>query len=141
MALSLHSARPELRAKLVPWSRNYSWQDTKDAVRYVATRPRLHRHQGPLMIEHIMIDGVNDSEQDADALIDYLDGLFVMINLIPYNPNSYVQNWQPTPRERRGLFAKRLREAGFFTTIRYSMGSDVQAACGQLVQKETIANP
>lgn len=141
MAISLHSAVPALRAKLVPWSRNYSWQETKDAVRYVATRPRLHRHQGPLMIEHIMIDGVNDSDQDADALIEYLDGLFVMVNLIPYNPNPFVQTWQPTPRERRGLFAKRLREAGFFTTIRYSMGSDVQAACGQLVQKETLAIP
>lgn len=141
MAFSLHSARPELRAKLVPWSRRYSWEETRDALRYVATRPKLHRHQGPVMIEHIMIQGVNDSDEDADALIEYLDGLFVMINLIPYNPNSFVQNWQPTPREQRGQFAKRLREAGFFTTIRYSMGSDVQAACGQLVQKDILHNP
>lgn len=135
MALSLHSARPELRAKLVPWSRKYSWQETQDALRYVATSPKTHRHQGPVMIEHIMIDGVNDQNEDADALVEYLQGMYVMINLIPYNPTDFVQNWQPTPRDRRGDFAKRLREAGIFTTIRYSMGSDVQAACGQLVQQ------
>ncbi len=87
------------------------------------------------MIEHIMIDGVNDRDEDADALVEYLQGMYVMINLIPYNPTDFVQNWQPTPRDRRGDFAKRLREAGIFTTIRYSMGSDVQAACGQLVQQ------
>ncbi len=140
MAFSLHSARPELRARLVPWSRRYSWEEVHDALRYVATRPKLHRHQGPVMIEHIMIEGVNDSDADADALIEYLQGLYVMVNLIPYNPTSFVQNWKPTSRERRGQFAKRLREAGFFTTIRYSMGPDVQAACGQLVQKDMIAN-
>jgi 23S rRNA (adenine2503-C2)-methyltransferase len=135
MAFSLHSARPDLRSRLVPWSRRYSWQETHEALRYVATRPKTHRRQGPVMIEHIMIEGVNDSDQDADALADYLQGLFVMINLIPYNPNSFVHGWQPTPRERRGQFAKRLREIGFYTTIRYSMGPDVQAACGQLVQR------
>ncbi|MBX3422426.1 MAG: 23S rRNA (adenine(2503)-C(2))-methyltransferase RlmN [Pirellulaceae bacterium] len=138
MAFSLHSARPELRAKLVPWSRRYSWQETQEALRYVASRPKLHRHQGPVMIEHILIEGLNDSDADADALIEYLDGMYVMINLIPYNPTDFVQNWQPTSRDRRGEIAKRLREAGFFTTIRYSMGSDVQAACGQLVQKSSL---
>ncbi len=134
MALSLHSARPELRAKLVPWSRRYPWEETQAALRYVARMPKTHRQQGPVMIEHIMIDGLNDTDADADALIEYLDGLYVMINLIPYNPNAFIQNWLPTPRERRSEFAMRLRNAGIFTTIRYSMGSDVQAACGQLVQ-------
>lgn len=134
MALSLHSAKPELRSKLVPWSRKYSWEETREALRHVATKPKTHRHQGPVMIEHIMIEGVNDRDEDADALIEYLQGMYVMINLIPYNSTSFVQNWKPTPRERRSEFAMRLRNAGIFTTIRYSMGSDVQAACGQLVQ-------
>ncbi len=134
MALSLHSARPELRAKLVPWSRRYSWDETREALRVVAAKPKTHRHQGPVMIEHIMIEGVNDSDADAEALIEYLKGMYVMINLIPYNATSFVPNWKPTTRERRSEFAMKLRNAGIFTTIRYSMGSDVQAACGQLVQ-------
>ena len=136
MAFSLHSARPELRARLVPWSRRYSWEETQEALRYVATKPKTHRHQGPVMIEHIMIEGVNDSDEDADALVEYLRGMYVMINLIPYNANTFVQNWKPTSRERRSEFANRLRQAGIYTTIRYSMGSDVAAACGQLVVKQ-----
>ena len=64
-----------------------------------------------------------------------------MITLIPSNPSSFVQHWRPTERERRGEFARRLRQAGIYTTIRYSMGSDVQAACGQLVQQQPIIQP
>jgi 23S rRNA (adenine2503-C2)-methyltransferase len=133
VAFSLHSARPELRSRLVPWSRRYSWEETQEALRYVATRPKTHRHQGPVMIEHIMIEGLNDSDRDADALVEFLRGMYVMINLIPYNANAFIANWQPTPRDRRSQFAQRLRQAGIYTTIRYSMGWDVQAACGQLV--------
>lgn len=136
MAFSLHSARPELRSRLVPWSRRYSWEETQEALRYVAAKPKTHRHQGPVMIEHIMIEGVNDSDEDADALVEYLRGLYVMINLIPYNPTSFVQNWKSTSRQRRSDFANRLRKAGIYTTIRYSMGADVQAACGQLVTQQ-----
>jgi 23S rRNA (adenine2503-C2)-methyltransferase len=133
MAFSLHSARPDLRARIVPWSRRYSWEETQEALRYVASKPKTHRHQGPVMIEHIMIEGVNDSDEDADALIDYVRGMYVMINLIPYNSNNFVQNWKSSSKQRRSDFANRLRQAGIYTTIRYSMGSDVQAACGQLV--------
>jgi 23S rRNA (adenine2503-C2)-methyltransferase len=136
MAFSLHSARPELRSRLVPWSRRYTWEETHEALRYVATKPKTHRHQGPVMIEHIMIEGVNDADEDADALIEYLNGMYVMINLIPYNPNNFVQNWKATSRQRRSDFANRLRQAGIYTTIRYSMGPDVQAACGQLVTQQ-----
>jgi 23S rRNA (adenine2503-C2)-methyltransferase len=134
IALSLHSAKPDLRAKLVPWTRQTDWQELRETVQWIAKQPRMHRHQGPIMIEYIMIQGVNDSLDDAQALLDYLDGAFCIINLIPYNAISFAPNWQPTLRPDRERFANYLRDAGIFTTIRYSMGSDVQAACGQLVQ-------
>ncbi len=134
IALSLHSARPELRAKLVPWTRQHDWQELQDALRDIANRPPSHRQQ-VVMIEHLMLAGVNDQPEDADALIEYLRGIPSIVNLIPYNPIPYAPNWQPTSRDSRGDFAQRLRDAGIFTTIRYSMGSDVKAACGQLVQK------
>ena len=134
VALSLHSARPELRAKLIPWSRQHEWQELHDALRDVANRPALHRNH-VVMIEHLMLAGVNDNPEDADALIEYLAGIPCLVNLIPYNPIPYAPNWAPTAREHRGEFANRLRAAGLFTTIRYSMGSDVNAACGQLVQQ------
>lgn len=136
MALSLHSARPELRAKLIPWARQCNWQALQSALREIASRPAAHRHQGPVMIEHLLLEGINDSDADADALIAYLQGMSVHVNLIPYNPISQAPMWRPTPRHERDRFANRLRDAGLFTTIRYSMGADIQAACGQLVQTQ-----
>ncbi|MFO1064539.1 MAG: 23S rRNA (adenine(2503)-C(2))-methyltransferase RlmN [Pirellulales bacterium] len=135
MALSLHSARPELRSRIVPWTRQIDWNELQEAVRNVATRPPTFHHQGPIMIQHIMIAGVNDQEIDADALIEYVRGFTCIVNLIPFNPIEDIHQWQPSSREHRDWFAKRLRSAGIYTTVRYSMGSDVAAACGQLVQK------
>jgi 23S rRNA (adenine2503-C2)-methyltransferase len=134
IALSLHSARPELRRKLIPWAKHTGWDELRDALHEIARRPATHRHQGPVMIEHLLLEGVNDSNEDADALIEYLGGLRVHVNLIPYNPIPQTPQWRPTPRVERDRFAERIRAAGLFTTIRYSMGADVQAACGQLVQ-------
>ena len=135
VALSLHSARPELRSRLVPWTRQIDWDELHQAVRDIATRPLTFHHQGPIMIQHIMIAGVNDQAEDADALIEYLQGLPCIVNLIPFNSIAPIQAWQPTSREHRDWFAKRMRAAGIYTTVRYSMGSDVAAACGQLVQE------
>jgi 23S rRNA (adenine2503-C2)-methyltransferase len=135
IALSLHSARPELRARLVPWTRQIDWQELHDAVRNIATRPLTFHHQGPIMIQHIMIAGVNDNAEDADALIEYVRGFVCIVNLIPFNSIAPIQNWQPSSREHRDWFARRLRSAGVYTTVRYSMGADVAAACGQLIQQ------
>ncbi len=132
LALSLHSARPELRAKLVPWTRQHDWHALHDALKDIANRPPTRRRQ-VVMIEHLMLAGVNDGPEDADALIAYLEGIPAIVNLIPYNPIPFAPQWQPTPRAVRGEFADRIRAAGIFTTIRYSMGSDVKAACGQLI--------
>jgi 23S rRNA (adenine2503-C2)-methyltransferase len=140
IALSLHSARPELRVKLVPWSRTHSWDELRNTLHDLATRPTVHR-KCPIMIEHLMIDGVNDQDVDADALIEYLGKIPCIVNLIPYNSHDFVQTWRASPRERRGAFANRLFQAGIFTTIRYSMGSDVNAACGQLVQRKQAIFP
>jgi 23S rRNA (adenine2503-C2)-methyltransferase len=135
MALSLHSARPELRARLIPWSRRHSWNDLLDALRYVAARHQRGPRQGPVMIEYLMLAGINDQMQDAEALIEYLHGVKVIVNLIPFNAVPGVGRWSATPRAERKLFAERLRSAGIFTTVRYSMGPDIRAACGQLVQQ------
>ena len=92
------------------------------------------------MIEHIMIEGVNDSSADADALIQYLRGIPAHVNLIPYNNIPYAPNWRATPRNKRDAFASLLRNAGIFTTIRYSMGADIAAACGQLMLAQPAAS-
>jgi 23S rRNA (adenine2503-C2)-methyltransferase len=95
---------------------------------------------GRVMIEYLMLEGVNDSDEDARALEAHLAGIPVHINVIPFN--AYAgSNLRGTPQSGRKRFADHLKAAGFDTTLRYSLGSDIAAACGQLVQhkrKQTI---
>jgi 23S rRNA (adenine2503-C2)-methyltransferase len=88
------------------------------------------------MIEYLMLAGVNDSTEDAKELCCWLQGLDVHVNLIPYNAIDAAPQWRTTEQPERDAFAAILRLAGFTTTIRYSLGADIAAACGQLVQQK-----
>ncbi|VGO16168.1 Ribosomal RNA large subunit methyltransferase Cfr [Pontiella desulfatans] len=134
LALSLHSARQEVREKLMPQARKYPLDQLRETL--VAASAR-----GKVMIEYLMLAGVNDREEDLKALEGYLRGIPVHINIIPFNEYA-GSNLRGTPPPERKQFANRLKEAGFDTTLRYSLGSDIAAACGQLVQhkrKEAFA--
>lgn len=129
IALSLHSARQDVRERLIPLGRQFPLDLLRKTMEELAqTQPQ------PLMIEYLLLDGVNDSNEDLDALIVYLRDLRVHINLIPYNPIDDSE-LVGTPAERRREFAAALTNAGFTVTMRYSLGSDIAAACGQLVQR------
>lgn len=126
LALSLHSARQDVREKLMPQARKYTLDMLRESI-------LSSSRNGKVMIEYLMLDGVNDSKEDAQALTDYLRDIPVHINIIPFN--EYVGcNLQGTPEAERNVFANQLKSAGFDTTLRYSLGSDIAAACGQLVQ-------
>jgi 23S rRNA (adenine2503-C2)-methyltransferase len=129
MALSLHSARQEKRELIIPLARQFSLDLLRTTMAEIATTRRL-----PVMIEYLLLDGMNDTDEDRNALAVYLRGLPVHINLIPYNPIG--AGLVGTPAERRHAFAEALTAAGFTVTVRYSLGSDIAAACGQLVQRE-----
>jgi 23S rRNA (adenine2503-C2)-methyltransferase len=131
LALSLHSARQEVREKLIPLAAKYPTEELRSAV------ARVNQIQNnTVMIEYLMLAGVNDSPTDAAELAAWLRGLAVHINLIPYNPIASAAHLRTTERPQRDAFAEVLRAAGFVTTIRYSLGADIAAACGQLVQRE-----
>jgi 23S rRNA (adenine2503-C2)-methyltransferase len=131
LALSLHSVRPEVRKKLIPSAMKYSLSDLRAAI------TKINQIQNKtVMIEYLMLAGVNDSADDARELAAWLAGLAVHVNLIPYNPIETAPHLSTTERPDRDKFAAILREAGFITTIRYSLGSDIAAACGQLVQDD-----
>ena len=87
-----------------------------------------------------MLPGVNDSADGCSRTCRWLAGLNVHVNLIPYNPIATAPELRTTERPERDMFAATLREAGFVTTIRYSLGADIAAACGQLVQSENRAD-
>lgn len=131
LALSLHSVRPEVREKLIPLAGKYPLNELRAAI------AKINQIQNnTVMIEYLMLAGRNDSTDDARELAAWLTGLNVHVNLIPYNPIETTLHLRSTDRPERDAFAAILRDAGFVTTIRYSLGSDIAAACGQLVQGE-----
>lgn len=131
VALSLHSVRQATREAIIPLARKYPLDELRATL---VELQRVQRRQ--VMIEYLMLAGVNDSDGDARTLIDWLDGLRVHVNLIPYNPVEHAAHLASSPRERLEAFGANLRAADFQTTIRYSLGRDIDAACGQLVQAE-----
>ena len=79
-----------------------------------------------------------DTDEDAEALIAWTEGLDVHLNLIPFNPADDAP-LQGTPRDRCLAFGDQLKAAGRKTTLRHSLGRDIEAACGQLVKRENLA--
>ena len=130
LALSLHSARQDRREELIPLARRVSLARLREAMQ---TCTRIQ--QKTLMIEYLMLEGFNDTEEDLDALCRLLDGIPVHVNLIPYNPIAGFSRYPATTKEGREQFGAALRERGHVVTLRYSMGADIDAACGQLVLK------
>ena len=124
LALSLHSARQAVRERIMPTASFHSLEKIR------AVLPEVAEH-GNLMIEVLLLEGVNDGPEDVAALIDYLAGLPVHINLIQFNPFPGAA-FRPVNKLAREAFGAALRKAGFKCTLRYSLGDDIAAACGQL---------
>ncbi len=128
LALSLHSARQEVREKLMPQARKYTLDMLRESLLETS-------RNGKVMIEYLMLAGVNDGDDDFQALVNYLCDIPAHINIIPFNEYAGC-NLRGTPQVERKAFADRLKAAGFDTTLRYSLGADIAAACGQLVQQK-----
>lgn len=134
LALSLHSARQDVREQLVPLGKRYPLGELRRCV------AQLNALQAsPVMLEYLMLAGLTDAAEDLDALLAFCEGLNVHINLIPYNPIAGAPELVGTSAEGCKAFAARLKEAGRTTTVRRSLGGDIEAACGQLVKSHTLA--
>lgn len=129
LALSLHSARQEVRESIMPIARRHPLDQLRAALAGVAAI-----QGGCVMIEYLLLDSLTDTDADFHALRDYLAGLPVHINLIPFNPVAGAGAIRGTPRERREAFGRRLKQAGFSVTMRHSLGADIDGACGQLAR-------
>jgi len=131
LAISLHATRNKLRDDLVPINKKYNLETLMAACqRFMQKRSPRSR----LTIEYVMLAGVNDSKQDAEELIKTLDGLSVLINLIPFNPFS-GSGYETSSNNAVHRFQDVLMKAGLTTVIRKTRGEDIDAACGQLVGK------
>ncbi len=135
-ALSLHSVDPEIRKAIIPLASRYSLPDLKHAIAEVN---RLQN--APLMIEYLMLKNRNDRIHQAQELAEWVQGLSVHINLIPFNPIEDAPHLEGSEPEAIRAFSATLKAAGLKVTIRYSLGADISAACGQLVRKENRRSP
>ncbi len=127
LAVSLHAPNDALRDDLVPLNRKYPIDELLQAcLRYLDKAPRDF-----ITFEYCMLDGVNDTPQHAQALVQISQRVPCKFNLIPFNPFP-ESGLTRSPRERVTAFAHVLQDAGVVTTIRKTRGDDIAAACGQL---------
>jgi 23S rRNA (adenine2503-C2)-methyltransferase len=126
LAVSLNASNDEQRTSLMPINRKYPLRVLLDACRAYPLRPREH-----LTFEYVLLEGANDSEEDAVRVAHLLNGLTARVNLIPYNGGAAL-SYRPSPMERVYRFEHVLRNRGVPAFIRISRGQDIMAACGQL---------
>lgn len=130
LAISLHSADETVRSQLMPINQRYPLEILKQALLRYPCDPRYG-----MTFEYVMIDGVNDTLQQAKKLVAFVHGLKkVKVNLIPMNPYP-GSPLQATPFERTQAFQKYLSSRGIPAPIRHSRARDVSGACGQLAAK------
>lgn len=126
LAVSLHSPDHELRARIMRIEKRFPLPELLRAVKeYQENTGRR------VTFEYTMIRGVNDELELADRLAELCSELTCFVNLIPFNPIPDV-DWEPSPPERIGAFARRLHRNGVSAAVRTPRGRDIAAACGQL---------
>ena len=127
LAVSFHATTDEVRDQLVPINKKWNIAALLDALR---AYPGLSNSER-ITFEYVMLDGVNDSREDAHRLVELIRGIPAKINLIPFN------EWPGAPYKRSSgnrihAFADIIHNAGYASPIRTPRGEDIMAACGQL---------
>jgi 23S rRNA (adenine2503-C2)-methyltransferase len=127
LAVSLHAVRDELRNELVPLNRKYPIADLLEACRNYPGVSNAKR----ITFEYVMLKDVNDSIDDAKALVRLLKGIPAKINLIPFNPWPGTR-YECSDWEQIEKFSQVVFDAGYASPVRTPRGRDILAACGQL---------
>jgi len=126
LAVSLNASSDEQRTALMPLNRKYPLEELLQACREFPLGPREY-----VTFEYVLLDGVNDSDDDARRVAALARGIKCKLNLIPFNPGSELP-YNPSPLKRVLGFQDVLRSRQVPAFIRISRGQDVMAACGQL---------
>ena len=126
LALSLHAARDSVRNHIMPVNKVYNIDTVIAAIkRYIAKTNRR------VTIEYVMLNMVNDTLEDAQALVNLIKGMNVYVNLIPYNETKNIE-FSKSSKERINKFYEYLTTSGINVTVRREFGGNIKAACGQL---------
>jgi len=126
LAISLHTVDNDLRTKMIPVNKKYTVEKLLDACRYY-----IRKTNRRLTFEYALIEGVNDSVEDAEALAQRLRGMICHVNLIPLNPTKGFEK-QGTSAQQVEAFRSVLESQNIPCTVRLRRGIEIQAGCGQL---------
>ena len=129
LAISLNASDEETRSQLMPVNRRYPLKRILGLCKNFPLRPRTR-----ITFEYVMVQGVNDSPQDAKRLLRILKGIPSKINLIPLNEAPEIPFKRPSEEKIKG-FQEILMEGGLTAIVRTSKGREISAACGQLQAK------
>ena len=132
LAISLNASDEETRSQLMPVSRRYPLNKLLALCKNFPLRPRTR-----ITFEYVMVEGINDSPQDAKRLLRILKGIPSKINLIPLNEAPGIPFKRPLD-EKVKWFQEILMESGLTAIVRTSKGGEISAACGQLQAKEPL---
>ena len=127
LAISFHATTDEIRNNLVPINKRWN---ISELLKELRNYPRLSNSER-ITFEYVMLNGINDSDEDARRLVNLIKGIPAKINLIPFN------EWPGAPYKRSSnnrinAFANIIHNAGYSSPIRRPRGEDIMAACGQL---------
>lgn len=129
LAVSLHSALDEVRTEIMPFNEQMPLIELKEALQYWYIKTKKF-----ITYEYVVWRGINDRDRDIEALIDFCLAVPSKVNLIEYNPIDDGQFQQADP-EAIDRYVAKLEARGITVTVRRSRGKDIDAACGQLANK------
>lgn len=129
LAVSLHSAVEEIRNHIMPFTKNFSLPELREALEYW-----YHKTKSKITYEYVVWGGINDDKKSIDALVKFCKYVPCKVNLIEYNPIDDGEFQQAAP-EAIDAYIKALENAGIVAKVRRSRGKDIDAACGQLANK------
>lgn len=134
LAVSLHATTDDVRDVLVPLNKRYPIAELLETLR---EEPRINRRR-PVFFEYTLMEGVNDSVEDARRLPGLIRGIPSKVNIIPMNPHDDAP-YRPPSRATVDRFTAVLHDAGVRVTLRRDRGRDIDAACGQLANRRPKA--
>ncbi len=133
LAVSLHSAVDEIRSQIMPFSENFPLKDLRESLEYWYSKTKSR-----VTYEYVVWKGINDDKKSIDALVKFCKYVPCKVNLIEYNPIDDGE-FQQAPAEAIDAYIKALERNDIVAKVRRSRGKDIDAACGQLANKEAEA--
>ncbi|WP_396172013.1 23S rRNA (adenine(2503)-C(2))-methyltransferase RlmN [Flavobacterium sp.] len=130
LAVSLHSAIDDIRSRIMPFSQSFPLADLRESLEYW-----YRKTKSKISFEYVVWKGINDDKASVDALVKFCKYVPCKVNLIEYNPIDDGE-FQQASEESINRYIKALEATGIVVKVRRSRGKDIDAACGQLANKE-----